>query len=203
MHRTGLHIFLQWLLFNPLIWSISMSRDITTLFDIQLTYRVWSFRIWSYIWLPNGPSINPAYVWVKLYMHMNRLGTATGWDFRLIDYILVYVPLKDISLVWRRHHFRWRAAIFRSGPLSREGSLSFHTYCDTGPRFLPVLSKGPPHSVASYDTYWDLRFHLKVKHPYSVPYLPTKWWSCFVKVSWLGAFVRMSRSFLWHCGWWH
>jgi hypothetical protein len=24
----------------------------------------------------------------------------------------------------------------RSGPLSREGSLSCHTYCDTGPRFI-------------------------------------------------------------------
>jgi hypothetical protein len=29
---------------------------------------------------------------------------------RLIDYLLFYVPLKNISLIWRRHHFRWRAA---------------------------------------------------------------------------------------------
>jgi hypothetical protein len=27
----------------------------------------------------------------------------------------------------------------RSGPLSREGSLSCHTYCDTGPRFVKIL----------------------------------------------------------------
>jgi hypothetical protein len=29
-------------------------------------------------------------------------------------------------------------------------------------------------------------FHLVVKHPYSAPYLPTKWWSNFVKSA-LGA----------------
>jgi hypothetical protein len=31
---------------------------------------------------------------------------------RLIDYLLFYVPLKNISLIWRRHHCRWRAAKF-------------------------------------------------------------------------------------------
>jgi hypothetical protein len=31
----------------------------------------------------------------------------------LIDYLLFYVPLKNISLIWRRHHYRWRAAKFR------------------------------------------------------------------------------------------
>jgi hypothetical protein len=34
----------------------------------------------------------------------------------------------------------------RSGPLSREGSLSCHTCC------FPVSSEGPPHSVAYYDS---------------------------------------------------
>ena len=38
------------------------------------------------------------------------------------------------------------ASARRSGPLSREGSLSFHTYCDMGPRFI-------------------LRFHPKDRHP--------------------------------------
>jgi hypothetical protein len=32
----------------------------------------------------------------------------------LIDYLLFYIPLKNISLIWRRHHYRWRAAKFRS-----------------------------------------------------------------------------------------
>jgi hypothetical protein len=52
----------------------------------------------------------------------------------LIDCLLFYVPLKNISLIWRRHHYWWRAYARRSGPLSRERSLSCHTCCDTGPR---------------------------------------------------------------------
>jgi hypothetical protein len=32
---------------------------------------------------------------------------------RLINYLLFYVPLKNISLIWRRHHCRWRATKFR------------------------------------------------------------------------------------------
>jgi hypothetical protein len=31
----------------------------------------------------------------------------------LIDYLRFYVPLKNISLIWRRHHCRWRTAKFR------------------------------------------------------------------------------------------
>jgi hypothetical protein len=31
----------------------------------------------------------------------------------LIDYLWFYVPLKNFSLIWRRHHSRWRAAKFR------------------------------------------------------------------------------------------
>jgi hypothetical protein len=30
-------------------------------------------------------------------------------------------------------------------------------------------------------TSWGIISHLVVNHPYSVPYLPTKWWSFFVK----------------------
>jgi hypothetical protein len=31
---------------------------------------------------------------------------------RLIDYLLFYVPLKNFSLIWKRHHYRWRTAKF-------------------------------------------------------------------------------------------
>ena len=31
----------------------------------------------------------------------------------LNDYLVFYVPLRNISLIWRRHHYRWRAAKFR------------------------------------------------------------------------------------------
>jgi hypothetical protein len=30
----------------------------------------------------------------------------------LFDYLWFYAPLKNISLLWRRHHCRWRAAKF-------------------------------------------------------------------------------------------
>jgi hypothetical protein len=30
----------------------------------------------------------------------------------LIDYLRFYIPLKNFSLIWRRHHCRWRAAKF-------------------------------------------------------------------------------------------
>ena len=57
------------------------------------------------------------------------------------------VPLENFSLIWRRHPtgeglqiltFAWH-----SWPLSSEGSLACHTYCDTGHPFLMVISKHP------------------------------------------------------------
>jgi hypothetical protein len=35
------------------------------------------------------------------------------WNDWLIDYLRFYLPLKNFSLIWRRHHCRWRAAKFR------------------------------------------------------------------------------------------
>jgi hypothetical protein len=46
--------------------------------------------------------------WYQLYLH--SCGLLSLW---LIDYLRFYVPLKNISLIWRRHHCRWRAAKFR------------------------------------------------------------------------------------------
>jgi hypothetical protein len=91
-------------------------------------------------------------------------------------YLLIYVPLKNFSLIWRCHHYRWRAAKFR--PLSREGSLSCRTCSDTGPQIFQSQKDRPnfnrllrlrrerglsiltrilmgPHSVASYDMQGD------------------------------------------------
>jgi hypothetical protein len=41
------------------------------------------------------------------------------------------------------------------GPLSREGSLSCHTYCDTGLHFSGLIRRAA-HSVASYDPKGDV-----------------------------------------------
>ena len=40
----------------------------------------------------------------------NRKAYYIDW---LIDCLRFYVPLKNISFIWRRHHCRWRAAKFR------------------------------------------------------------------------------------------
>jgi hypothetical protein len=41
--------------------------------------------------------------------------TCWGWHTCwLIYYLLFYVPLKNFTLIWRCHHYRWRAAKFRT-----------------------------------------------------------------------------------------
>jgi hypothetical protein len=56
--------------------------------------------------------------WQWFYSHLfalnavesaNKYIWCNNW---LIDYLLFYVPLKNFSLMWRRHHYRWRAAKF-------------------------------------------------------------------------------------------
>ena len=60
------------------------------------------------------------------------------------------VPLENFSLIWRRHHCRWRLQILtyarHSWPMSSEGSLTCHTHCDTGLSFIMVISEDPWHS---------------------------------------------------------
>jgi hypothetical protein len=54
------------------------------------------------------------------YRHLQRVhknnakfGECQPKGVRLIDHLLFYVPLKNILLIWRRRHYRWRAAKFR------------------------------------------------------------------------------------------
>jgi hypothetical protein len=69
------------------------------------------------------------------------------------NHSIVLRPTQEYFTIWRRHHCRWRAAIFRpnfgaytgSGPLSREGSSSFHTCWDTVPRFFWSHPKDRPN----------------------------------------------------------
>jgi hypothetical protein len=62
------------------------------------------------------------------------------WFDWLIDYLFVLRPVENISLIWGRHHWRWRAAnldlCLALTAFSSEGSFSCNTYCDTGPRFI-------------------------------------------------------------------
>jgi hypothetical protein len=55
--------------------------------------------------------------------------------------LFVYSRTSNISAIWWLSslpvtRLQILAYAQRSGPLSREGSLSCHTYCDTGPRFI-------------------------------------------------------------------
>jgi hypothetical protein len=107
--------------------------------------------------------------------------STTDW---LIDYFLFYVPIKNISLLWRRHHCRWRAAKFRP-MLGTQGLWAGRDLYRATPavtrdlgfpgiirRTIPfsrllrhtrgcgesILTRilTCPHSVASYDTQGDV-----------------------------------------------
>jgi hypothetical protein len=93
---------------------------------------------------------------INLYTSDNK-SFVNGMCIWLIDYLRFYVPLKNFSLIRRRHHCRWRAVKFlkayarRSGPLSRDLYRATPAVNGTSVFFM-VSSEGPPHSVASHDT---------------------------------------------------
>jgi hypothetical protein len=68
----------------------------------------------------------------------------------LIDYLRLYVPLKndrDVTITgegFQKFPGKNYAYTRHSGPLSREGSLSCHTCCDTEPRFSRSHPKDHP-----------------------------------------------------------
>jgi hypothetical protein len=74
-----------------------------------------------------------------------------GGDWLFIV-LLFYVPLKNISLTRRRHHYRWRAVKFRP-MLGAQGLWARRDlYRATRTSVFSVISEGPPHSVASCNT---------------------------------------------------
>ena len=68
-----------------------------------------------------------------------------GEKFVCVEFI---VPLENFSLLWRRHHCRWRAASFDLWSalmvIEQWGFLlTCHTYCDTGLPFYNGHLRGP------------------------------------------------------------
>ena len=62
-----------------------------------------------------------------------------------------FVPLQNISLIWRNHLYCWKAANFDlcSALMAIEQwgfILACHIYCDTGHSFIMVVSKDAWHS---------------------------------------------------------
>jgi hypothetical protein len=104
------------------------------------------------------------YTWVDSCLHnkaseaCNSLLTCMTQTFWLIDYLRFYVPLKNISHIWRRHHCRWRATKFmpmlgaqvEQGRIFIVPHLLWH-----GSSVFPVSSEGSPQLIASYDTHGD------------------------------------------------
>ena len=119
---------------------------------------------------------------IMTIIRLVRIFNDARYDW-LIDYLLFYVPLKNFSPIWRRHHYRWRAAKFRpmlgaqglwagrdlyratpavtrslgfSGLIRRTALFSRllrHTMSCGVPILTRILTG--PHSVASYDTQGD------------------------------------------------
>jgi hypothetical protein len=85
---------------------------------------------------------------VDKYLHSRIFHLHGNWLIWLIDYLLFYVPLNNFSLICRRHNYCWSAKFrpmlgaqgFWGGGIfimphllwHTEGSLSCHTFCDTG-----------------------------------------------------------------------
>jgi hypothetical protein len=80
--------------------------------------------------------------------------TLTWWTLssdRMNYYLRFYIPLKNCSLIWRRHNYRWRAANFRT-MLSAQGLWSGRDLCRSTPAVtrglvFSVPSEGPPYLI--------------------------------------------------------
>ena len=61
------------------------------------------------------------------------------------------ILLENFSLIWRRHHYRWRATNFDLClaliSIEQWGFVNCHTYCDTVHPFIMVISEDPWHSL--------------------------------------------------------
>ena len=78
--------------------------------------------------------------------------------------VCLIVPLENFWLIWRRHHCRVSEGLqiltnaWHSWPMSSEGSLRCHIYCDTGHPFILVISEDSWHSHL-IPSAWQLNCH--------------------------------------------
>jgi hypothetical protein len=71
--------------------------------------RVYDRLVFSRHFMPSLQILH----WNLIYWSVVKSYNSSSCFDRLIDCLLFYVPLKNISLIWRRHHCRWRAEKFR------------------------------------------------------------------------------------------
>ena len=115
------------------------------------------------------------------------------------------VQLENFSLKWRRHHCRWRLQILtyaqHSWPVSSEGSLTCHTYCDTGLPFIMVISEDPWHSHL-LPSVWQWNCHYLFSRLRTAPQMPILYIKSGVKhqiLCWGGALFKTIDC--WHFVW--
>jgi hypothetical protein len=119
------------------------------------------FRKWNEIWR----NITVSWSFLRAYLFSEPPSTilfCTILHTITIMNLLFYVPLKNFSLIWRRHYYQWRAQNLR--PMlgaqglwaGRDLYIMPHLLWHRASVFL-VSSEGPPHSVVSYDTLGGCR----------------------------------------------
>ena len=89
-------------------------------------------------------------IWnIALYLNCKKGMENSKSKIVMFVWVEFIVPLENFSLIWRRHHCRWKLQILicargpHSWPLSSEGSLTSHTNCDTDLPFIQVFSEDP------------------------------------------------------------
>ena len=86
-----------------------------------------------------------------------------SYSFKLIVCLWFFVPLEnffsygDVAIAGEGLHIL--TCVRHSWPLSSEGSLAFHAYCDTGHPFKMVISEDPWHShLLPSVWHWSCRY---------------------------------------------
>jgi hypothetical protein len=98
-------VFLQFIfLFSNILPWLHLSTD---------WIRKSLFNVWSFF--PIKADYRQTGTWTTLCIFCKFCGCYINSFIHswLIDYLRFYVPLKNFSLIWRRHHCWWRAAKFR------------------------------------------------------------------------------------------
>ena len=103
--------------------------------------------------------------------------------FRMYVCLWFFVPLENFWLIWKRHHYLYSKGLQNLTyarhwrPLINAGSLTCHTYWDTGHPFIMVISENPWHSYLMPSAYhWRCQFRFLwirfVKNGIRTPDLP-------------------------------
>ena len=74
--------------------------------------------------------------WKPCFLYIFEAGCllifVTEVDVLFVILFEVFLLTQEFSLIWRRNYYLWRALTYARHirPLSGEGSLTYHTYCD-------------------------------------------------------------------------